>query len=611
VSKKIAVIILAAGGSRRMGESKLLKSFCGEPVIHRAVRTACESRADKVYVVTGSDAGAVEQAISDLPADTVFHGAWEEGQGSSVACGVRAATEDASARWDGLILMVADQPFVCREHLDRLMSACENLTDPGREQRILASAEAGKTGNPALFPKEIFKELMALRGDRGARQLFNRYTVIPVEQGEKSLFFDIDTPEAFAEAELIWLLCGRAAKDFPLLCRKKEENPGFIYLDSAATSQTTEAVIQAVSRFEQNSRANVHRGFYPLAEEADEAYEQARAEVADYFGIAAAEAVFTHGATEGLNLAIQGWGARNLKEGDLVLIDTACHHAAIVPWQMLAQRKKLSLRYLSVDSDGLICEKEWKKALALRPKAVTLTCISNVTGLKNDVKRLAAEARQAGAAVIVDCAQAVGHEHIRFTELSADFAVVSAHKMYGPFGIGLLWARAGMQERMEPLMGGGGMIERVTTEGTVYREGPARYEAGTPNITGALGFAAACRYLKGFSQAALKRHTGLLCRRLSEGLKSIDGIHVLGAGKTHHGIVSFQAEGIHPHDMAELLAGQGICVRAGTHCAMPLHQALEIPATLRASIGIYSSEAEVEEMIKAVKKVREQFDRYE
>ena len=594
-----------------MGEPKLLKKFRGEPVIRRAVRTACDSKADRVYVVTGSSADAVERALDGFPVSIVRHAAWEEGQGSSVARGVLAAVEDAAVKWEALILMAADQPFVCPGHLDRLISSYEKREDPRKGQVILASAVQGKQGNPALFGKEIFGELTALEGDQGARQLFGRYPVTPVEQGEPDLFYDLDTPEAFAEAELACLRNGKTMKDFPLLCKKKEENPHFSYLDSAATSQTPEAVMKAVNQFEQTSRANVHRGLYPLAEEADEAYEQARAAVAAYFGIPAKEAVFTHGATEGLNLAIQGWGLANLKEGDLVLVDTACHHAAIVPWQMLAQRRKLELWYLSVDSDGLLCEEEWKKALSRRPKAVTLTYISNVTGLKNEVERLAAQAHEAGAAVILDCAQAVGHERIRFPELGADFAAVSAHKMYGPFGIGLLWARAGMQERMEPLLGGGGMIERVTAEGASYREGPARYEAGTPNLTGAVGFAAACRYLEGFSEEALRRHTEALCRRLSEGLQSIEGIHVLGADKPHYGIVSFYAKRIHPHDMSELLAGQGICVRAGTHCAMPLHQALGIPATVRVSIGVYSSMAEVEQIIHAVRKIQEQFDRYE
>lgn len=594
-----------------MGEPKLLKEFCGEPVICRTVRTACGSRADRVYVVTGGSAEAVERALSGFPARIVRHAGWEEGQGSSVARGVQAAIGDNAAKWDALILMVADQPFVCSGHLDRLIFAYENLADSEKGQAILASAGQGKLGNPALFGKELFGELTALRGDKGARQLFGRYAVTPVRQEENNLFCDLDTPEAFAEAEIACLQSGRAMEEFPLLRKKKEENPCFTYLDSAATSQTAEMVLRAVNGFEQNSRANVHRGFYPLAEEADEAYERARAEVADYFGIPAEEAIFTHGATEGLNLAIQGWGFGSLEEGDLVLIDTACHHAAIVPWQMLAQRRKLELWYLAVDSEGFLCEEEWKKALARKPKAVTLTYISNVTGLKRDVKRLAAQAHAAGAAVILDCAQAAGHERVCFPELGADFAVVSAHKMYGPFGIGLLWARAGMQERMEPLLGGGGMIERVTVEKTSYREGPARYEAGTPNLTGAVGFAAACRYLKGFSATALRRHTEALCRRLSEGLRSIEGIHVLGAGKAQDGIVSFYAERIHPHDMSDLLAKQGICVRAGTHCAMPLHQALGIAATVRASVGVYTSMADVERMINAVRNVQEQFDCYE
>lgn len=385
---------------------------------------------------------------------------------------------------------------------------------------------------------------------------------------------------------------------FPLL----SAHPELAYLDSAATAHIPQSVLDAVADFETISRANIHRGIYPLAEDASQAYEDARETVADFFGALANEIVFTHGATESLNLAIQGWGIQHLSEGDTVLVDTACHHSAIVPWQLLQRRIGFQIRFVKLDDQGSIDRAHWQGLLKLRPKAVTLTHTSNVTGLTADLEVFAREARRAGAVVFADCAQSAAHHRLDFHRLGVDFAAVSAHKIYGPFGIGALYVRNGVEGSLSPLMGGGGMVSAVSTEGFIALPGPSGLEAGTPNIAGAVGFAAACRFLGGLDREAIAQRNRELCNQMLDVLTSLKGVRILGGAEPNlrDGVVSFFVPAIHPHDLAESLGAANVAVRAGHHCAMPLHQALDVPASVRASFGAYSTEQDVNRFATAL-----------
>lgn len=385
---------------------------------------------------------------------------------------------------------------------------------------------------------------------------------------------------------------------FPLLRNK----PQLAYLDSAATTQIPDEVLSAVDAFETGCRANIHRGLYPLAEAATDAYEQARQTVASFLGTSAENIAFTSGATAALNLAVQGWGLRNLKAGDMVVIDTANHHSAIVPWQMLAARLGLDLRFVHLNAGGSMNAQHWRRLLERGPKAVCLCHGSNVTGHSIDLAKVARQARDAGAIVFADVAQSVPHQAISLDDSGADFAALSAHKMYGPFGIGALYMGARVADAIEPVWGGGGMISSVTEQGFSVEQGPAAFEAGTPNISGAVGFAAACDFLGALDRERAARASTELCNQVLDVLASNPRIRVLGstAPGSHASIVSFIHDGIHPHDLADSLGRRHVAVRAGHHCAMPLHQALGVPASVRVSFGAYSTEQDVERFARAL-----------
>ncbi|WP_180326734.1 aminotransferase class V-fold PLP-dependent enzyme [Raoultibacter phocaeensis] len=595
---RIGIVVLAAGASSRMGDQKLLLELGGKSLVRRAALTALAARFEHVCVVVGSDKVRIAEEVADLPVCIIENDAWDRGQATSVRAGIQSMQG-----LDAAIVMVADQPFVTPKHL-RALADAYRVGDAA----LFASAHAGKRGNPVLFDASVFGDLEALEGDQGARQLFGRYRVVDVEQGGAVLFGDVDDRDAYEHAQALWVREKGSKRLFPLLGCDGDES-GLAYLDSAATAQAPQRVLDAVKRFETEARSNIHRGIYPLAERASDCYEEARERVARFFGIPEQEAIFTHGATEALNLAAFGWAGANLKAGDLVLVDTAGHHANIVPWQMLAREKGIELAYIGLDERGLVDRASWHALLERKPKAAALTQVSNVTGLANDIPLLSREAHEAGAAVVADCAQAAGHMPLQFTALGADFAAVSAHKMYGSFGIGLLWAASERVQHMRPLMGGGGMIERVDTKGFTCTEAPLCFEAGTPNIAGAVGFAEACDFLDDIGLAAIEERGSGLCDRLLTGLQAIGGVRVAGGFELggRSSIVSFSLDGVHPHDVAQVLADRGVAVRAGNHCAMPLHQALGIAASVRASFGVYSEEGDVDRLLAGIEQAKEAF----
>jgi len=396
-------------------------------------------------------------------------------------------------------------------------------------------------------------------------------------------------------------------RDFPILGREVHGCP-LVYLDSAATSQKPAAVIEAVDDYYRRHNANVHRGVHCLAEEATDLYERARIEIARFVGAEdARELVFTRGTTEAINLVAGSWGAANLGPGDTVVLTEMEHHANIVPWQLLAERTGAALRFIPITDEGTL-DLDWvDNGVDASVKLVAFTHTSNVLGTSNPVDRLVAAARAVGAKVLLDAAQAVPHQPVDVRALGVDFLVFSGHKMCGPTGIGCLWARYELLESMPPWQGGGEMIRRVTLDGSTYADPPSRFEAGTPPIAGALGLAEAARYLTGIGLDRIHAHTGMLAERAIAALTQIPGVTVYGPREAHGSAVAFTLEGVHPHDLATVLDRQGIAVRAGHHCAMPLHSRLGLAASARASFYLYNTVDEVEALAAGVGLAREMF----
>lgn len=393
---------------------------------------------------------------------------------------------------------------------------------------------------------------------------------------------------------------------FPVLERRvgRDGDRPLVYLDSAATSLVPSRVTGAVARFLDTSCANIHRGAHRLAEEATDAYEGAREHVAAFLGVGDPDRlVFTRGATEAMNLAAFGWAAHALAPGDVVAVAEDNHHANIVCWQMLAERRGVELAWVPVGDDGLLDVEAWRRIAERGPKLVALALQSNVLGFRQpSLETVMCEAREAGAHVALDAAQAAGHGPLRFDDLPADFLVVSAHKMMGLTGIGALALSARAAAGMRPVFGGGGMIERVDRDGFATATLPAALEPGTPPLAAAVAWDEALRLIEEVGVGCVAAHTQVLASCAAHELAKIPGVHVLGGGSglLFESLVSFEVEGIHPHDVSRLLDDTGIAVRAGHHCAQPLHRALGVPASVRASFAGYSNSDDVDAFVAAV-----------
>lgn len=401
---------------------------------------------------------------------------------------------------------------------------------------------------------------------------------------------------------------GLLRERFPALRREVAGHP-LVYLDSAATAQKPEAVIAAEARYYRESNANVHRGLHTLAEEATAAYEACRARVAAWVGAARpADVVITRNATAALNLAARGW-EQFLQPGDEVLLTEMEHHANLVPWLMLARRRAVTVRYLPLTPDGRLDLDQLPALLGPRTKIVALTAVSNVLGTINPVAEIADAARRRGALVVVDAAQAVGHLPVDFAALGADLLAFSAHKVYGPMGLGFLVGRAEVLARLEPVEGGGEMIERVEWDAVTWADVPLRFEAGTPNVAAAAAFPPALDLLDELGVDRVRRHERDLTGYAWERLAGVPGLRLFGPTDPDRrgGLVSFHDPRVHPHDMATLLDQRGIAVRAGHHCAQPLHRRLGVVATTRASFGLYSSHDEVDALIDGIAFARSVF----
>jgi cysteine desulfurase/selenocysteine lyase len=395
-----------------------------------------------------------------------------------------------------------------------------------------------------------------------------------------------------------------ARQDFPILGQEIGGYP-VTYLDSASSAQKPRQVMEAVRNFEEYSYANIHRGLYRLSEEATRLYEEARETVAGFVGVEDVPTlIFTRGTTESLNLLAYTWGERNLGEGDEIALPVMEHHSNLVPWQQLAFRKGARLRWIEINPDGTLDEESLEAALERRPKLFTFTWVSNVFGTINPVRELADRAHAAGATVILDGAQGVPHLPTRLQDLGVDFLAFSGHKMLAPTGIGVLWGRRELLETMPPFHYGGSMISTVRRDRSSWDVLPNRFEAGTPNISGAIGLAAACRYLDALGMEAVRDHDREVLAYALGQLTNLEGLEVFGpedpAGRSS--VVSFRFRNIHPHDLATLLAREGVCVRAGHHCCQPLMREIGMMGTTRASFYVYNNREDVDRLVQALEK---------
>jgi cysteine desulfurase/selenocysteine lyase len=397
--------------------------------------------------------------------------------------------------------------------------------------------------------------------------------------------------------------------DFPIF-RRREGGRDLVYLDSAATSQKPEVVIEALAAHLRERNANIHRGLYPLAQEADAAYDEARSRVAAFTNAPVETTIFTKNATEAINLVAYAWGRAHVGPGQAVLITQMEHHANLVPWQVLCRERGAELRYLEIDDRGEISLDALDVELARGDVAlVAFAHVSNVLGTINPAAEIAARARAAGALSLIDGAQAVPQMPVDVHAIGADFYAWTGHKALGPTGIGVLHGRREVLEKMEPFLTGGDMIASVDFQSVTWNELPAKFEAGTPPVAEAVGLGAAVEYLAGLGMERVRAHERELTAYMLERLAGRTGVRVVGPPEAERrgGLVSFTVEGMHPHDIAELAGRRGVCIRAGHHCAQPLMRCLGVSATARASVGVYNEPADVDALIDALEAGRRVF----
>jgi cysteine desulfurase/selenocysteine lyase len=399
-------------------------------------------------------------------------------------------------------------------------------------------------------------------------------------------------------------------RQFPILTQEHHPGVPLTYLDNAATSQKPLAVIETLNAYYHNYNANVHRGIHKLSEAATQAYEDARLKVRQFINAASKrEIIFTRGTTEAVNLVAQTWGRANLGPGDVVISSVMEHHSNIVPWQILAAEKGFTLKFLPITGDGLLdldTLQIWLSTMSV--KLVTLMHVSNVLGTLNPIKSIAEIVHQHGALLLVDGAQSIPHMPVDVQALDADFFVFSGHKMLGPTGVGILYGKRKLLEAMPPWMGGGDMISSVRLEGSTWNDLPYKFEAGTPSIADVIGLGAAVDYLSNIGMDVIHAYEESLTHHLLERLAEVTDLTIYGPGATQKGAVAaFTYAGIHPHDIAQLLDSQGIAIRAGHHCAMPLHNYLNLNATARASLYFYNTVNEIDRLVEAIYHTRKTF----
>jgi cysteine desulfurase/selenocysteine lyase len=400
---------------------------------------------------------------------------------------------------------------------------------------------------------------------------------------------------------------GRIRRDFPILRQEIRDKP-LTYLDNAATTQKPQQVIEAVARYYFRENANIHRGVHYLSQLATEKYEGVRASLAKFIGAGRPEEIiFVRGATEAINLVASTYGRQHLAVGDEILVSHLEHHSNIVPWQMLCESTGAVLRVIPIDETGQIDLDAYRALLSERTRLVAFAHISNALGTILPVQEMTALAKAVGAAVLIDGAQGTAHSGVDVQTIGCDFYAISAHKMYGPTGIGALYGRHQLLEEMPPYQGGGDMIASVSFEKTTYHQVPHKFEAGTPNIAGVLGFGAAIDYLEEIGLDAIAAYENELLEYATERVARIEGVRLIGTAKEKASIVSFTLEDVHPHDFGTFVDQEGVAVRVGHHCAQPVMERFGIPATIRASFGLYNDRSDVDRFVQSVENAREFF----
>ena len=395
--------------------------------------------------------------------------------------------------------------------------------------------------------------------------------------------------------------------DFPILRRKVRGRP-LVYLDNAATTQKPQAVLDALTAYYSGMNANVHRGVHELSEVATEAYENAREKVRGFFNARSTrEIVFTRNATESINLVAQSFGRANIGAGDEVLISEMEHHSNIVPWQLLCEATGARLRVAPIDDRGELIMEELDKAITERTRLVAVAHMSNALGTVNPVEEVVRIAHARGAAILIDGSQAAYHMPVDVQSLDCDFYAATGHKLYGPTGIGVLYGKEQRLEAMPPFLGGGDMIRSVTFERSTWNELPAKFEAGTPDISGAIGLGVALDYVTGIGFDAIGRHEADLLDYGTQTLNRIDGVRLIGTARRKASVLSFVMEGIHPHDIGTIVDREGVAIRTGHHCAQPVMERFGVPATARASLAMYNTRDEIDTLASALHRVRQMF----
>lgn len=402
-----------------------------------------------------------------------------------------------------------------------------------------------------------------------------------------------------------WQGFEQVREQFPIL-KQTENGQPLVYLDGGATSQKPLQVIEAVDRYYREQNANVHRGVYGLSERATELYEGARETSRQFLNARSTkEIVYVRGTTEAINLVAQSWGRENLQVGDEVIVSEMEHHSNIVPWQLLRDQLGIQLTVLPINDVGEVCVDQLRERVSEKTKLLAITHMSNALGTINPIREMTEIAHSVGAKVIVDGAQATPHMAVDVQSLDCDFYAFSAHKMYGPTGIGVLYAKESLLETMPPYQGGGDMIYSVTFEKTEYNVLPYKFEAGTPHIAGAIGLGEAMRFMQSIGLDRISAYEAELLTYLTDSLKEVEGVRIIGEAQNKGGVVSFVLEGAHPHDLATLMDQDGIAVRASHHCAMPVMQRFDVPATVRASLGVYNNREDIDRLIASIEEAKE------
>ncbi len=399
----------------------------------------------------------------------------------------------------------------------------------------------------------------------------------------------------------------RVKEDFPIFSSLINKKP-LVFLDSAASSQKPKIVIDGISKIYENQYSNIHRGVYKLSQESSRMYEDTRKKVCNFIGASCPEEIiFTRGATEGINLIVNSWATKNLTAGDEVLLTTLEHHSNIVPWHFLCKNKKTIIKEVRPDRNGNITTDDILSSITNKTKIISLTHVSNTIGTVLPVYEICKEARKRGIITIIDGCQAIPHTYVNVKELDCDFYVFSGHKIYGPSGIGVLYGKKVLLDASDPYQGGGGMIETVSLENSSYACLPNKFEAGTPNIEGAIGLGLALDYVSSIGMSNIYEHSQDTLSYGLELLNRTDGVKIIGNPSKRIGVISFLYFDIHPHDLGTILDSEGLCLRAGHHCAQPTMSFFDVTATLRASVGVYNQKEDFDSLVSALTKAKEIF----